>query len=68
MSFLGTPEDAKRAQNAVCTFDDAMEAGSPIMNGQSDGGGQPGEVKSAEFKPKTYEIHESQKSVRRSYK
>jgi hypothetical protein len=67
MSYLGTREQAKADTKAVCVYDNAMDQTSPILNGESDGGGI-GEPKSAEFKPKTYTIHASQTGVRRTFK
>lgn len=70
MSYLGTREDAIRDSKAVAKFDDSHEPTSPQYAGgtiDSDGGLHAG-AKVEEFKPKSYVLHDSQKTMRRKYK
>ena len=68
MSYFGTRQDALRDIKAVTVFDPTNgsdSAGSPIREGASSGGGLGGKE---QFAPKTYVLHDSQKSMRRQYK
>ena len=68
MSYFGTRTDALRDIKAVCSFDPTNgsdSAGSPIREGASSGGGLGGKE---QFAPKTYTLHDSQKTMRRQYK
>ena len=68
MSYLGTRNDAIKDIKAVCVSDPTNgpdSGGSAIFKGESSGGGLGGKE---EFKPKTYQIHDPVKSLRRQYK
>ena len=67
MSYLGTREDAIKDIKAVAECDPTLgpdSGGSNILRGESNGGGLGGKE---EFAPKTYVIHDTQKSIRRQY-
>lgn len=68
MSYLGTRKDAIADIKAVTAADPTNgpdSGGSPINKGGTSGGGLGGKE---EFAPKTYQLHDPVKSLRRQYK
>jgi hypothetical protein len=67
MSYFGRVEEARSDVKKVCILDpsNGPDTGSNILSGQSDGGGLGGKE---QFKPRTYVLHDSQKTMRRQYK